>query len=283
MPCKEVKIPSTACVGYYIDPMLPWSWIFGLTASFPGSFLLSSSADLSFSSFAFCSTIFASMYCWMRSATSGWLKRSASSFGEWPHLKRRGRADYVTALINANWRRNITCRPGQLERSNISKETRRIRHGLRRRQDGEQCGYRNPFASCRLPRACSGAERSRRRPQPKTKDSRYSSPSSRTCAGVDLVCLRHASDYRSGESWTRWQVAIRDITRKIVQLATWLQTIIYVLTLQNSMPLTEFPDWSKGGDQIAMPITFGITTRRHPQTPDFAGSPTLHCKRKFCS
>jgi hypothetical protein len=54
----------------------------------------------------------------------------------------------------------------------------------------------------------------------------------------------------------------------------------FKLTLQNSIPRTEFPDWSNGGDQSAIPSTFGITTRRPPHTPDFAGRPTFKKMKK---
>lgn len=43
---------------------------------------------------------------------------------------------------------------------------------------------------------------------------------------------------------------------------------------QNCTPRQEFPRRSKGGDHVQIPITFGITTRRLPDTPDFAGIPT---------
>ena len=39
--------------------------------------------------------------------------------------------------------------------------------------------------------------------------------------------------------------------------------------------LTEFPRGSSGGDQIPIPITLGTTNTRAPETPLFAGRPTL--------
>lgn len=53
---------------------------------------------------------------------------------------------------------------------------------------------------------------------------------------------------------------------------------MFQLTLQNSMPRTELPDWSSGGDHKAIPITLGITSNRPPQTPDLAGRPTFFQK-----
>ena len=46
------------------------------------------------------------------------------------------------------------------------------------------------------------------------------------------------------------------------------------------MPRTEFPDWSSAGLHSAIPSTFGITTRRPPQTPDFAGRPTYRKEKR---
>lgn len=43
---------------------------------------------------------------------------------------------------------------------------------------------------------------------------------------------------------------------------------------QNCTPRQELPSGSKGGDHVQIPITFGITTSRLPDTPDFAGMPT---------
>lgn len=40
------------------------------------------------------------------------------------------------------------------------------------------------------------------------------------------------------------------------------------------MPLTLFPNLSKGGDHRQIPATLGITSRMMPDTPDLAGSPT---------
>ena len=39
--------------------------------------------------------------------------------------------------------------------------------------------------------------------------------------------------------------------------------------------LTELPRASNGGDQIPMPMTFGTTNTNAPETPLFAGRPTL--------
>jgi hypothetical protein len=46
------------------------------------------------------------------------------------------------------------------------------------------------------------------------------------------------------------------------------------LTSQNWRPLQLFPSGSRGGDHAKMPITFGMTSRIPPHTPDLAGSPT---------
>ena len=45
-------------------------------------------------------------------------------------------------------------------------------------------------------------------------------------------------------------------------------------SLQNSVPLTEFPTSSRGGDHKQIPITLGTTTSTHPLIPDFDGNPT---------
>lgn len=46
------------------------------------------------------------------------------------------------------------------------------------------------------------------------------------------------------------------------------------ITLQNCIPLTLLPCWSKGGDQTIIPHTFGTTIKIAPLTPDLAGNPT---------
>ena len=45
--------------------------------------------------------------------------------------------------------------------------------------------------------------------------------------------------------------------------------------MQNWTPLQEFPLMSRFGDHKQIPIVLGTTKRMHPDTPDFAGSPTL--------
>lgn len=51
------------------------------------------------------------------------------------------------------------------------------------------------------------------------------------------------------------------------------------LTVQNWIPLTEFPSLSRGGDQHMIPITLGTTNRIPPDTPDLAGRPTCSKER----
>lgn len=48
------------------------------------------------------------------------------------------------------------------------------------------------------------------------------------------------------------------------------------LTSQNLRPLTELPRESRGGDQVQMPMTLGMTSMMAPHTPDLAGSPTCY-------
>ena len=45
------------------------------------------------------------------------------------------------------------------------------------------------------------------------------------------------------------------------------------------MPLTLLPSASRGGDQMAMPHTLGMTSRIRPETPDLAGRPTYRAGR----
>ena len=47
-----------------------------------------------------------------------------------------------------------------------------------------------------------------------------------------------------------------------------------ISSLQNSVPLTEFPTSSNGGDHKQIPITLGTITSIQPLTPDFEGKPT---------
>ena len=56
--------------------------------------------------------------------------------------------------------------------------------------------------------------------------------------------------------------------------SVWIQEDGRCSTLQNSMPRTELPEMSSGGDHRAMPITFGMTRSNPPHTPDLAGKPT---------
>lgn len=44
--------------------------------------------------------------------------------------------------------------------------------------------------------------------------------------------------------------------------------------MQNCTPRQEFPFESSAGDQRHIPSVFGTTNKMHPETPDFAGSPT---------
>ena len=62
-------------------------------------------------------------------------------------------------------------------------------------------------------------------------------------------------------------------------------TALMTITLENCTPLTEFPRESRGGDQIPIPMTLGITRTRAPETPDLAGRPTLkaNCRGLFRS
>lgn len=48
----------------------------------------------------------------------------------------------------------------------------------------------------------------------------------------------------------------------------------FLPTVQNCIPLTEFPSLSSGGAQHIIPITLGTTNRIPPDTPDLAGRPT---------
>uniref|UniRef100_A0A182IZQ3 Uncharacterized protein n=1 Tax=Anopheles atroparvus TaxID=41427 RepID=A0A182IZQ3_ANOAO len=61
----------------------------------------------------------------------------------------------------------------------------------------------------------------------------------------------------------------------LVAMAAWkLNTS--TSSLQNCTPRQLLPSGSSGGDHINMPITFGMTSITPPQTPDFAGRPTLN-------
>ena len=65
----------------------------------------------------------------------------------------------------------------------------------------------------------------------------------------------------------------------VYQIKLRLVAIIYIIRqciihAQQKTP-TEFPRASNAGDQIPIPITFGTTKTNAPDTPLFAGRPTL--------
>ncbi len=51
-------------------------------------------------------------------------------------------------------------------------------------------------------------------------------------------------------------------------------SFLFEFTMANWTPLQVLPRLSRGGDHNPMPITFGTTSTRAPDTPLFAGRPT---------
>lgn len=65
------------------------------------------------------------------------------------------------------------------------------------------------------------------------------------------------------------------VLKGMLRFLYWsLRTFLTSRTVQNWIPLTEFPSLSSGGDQHIIPITLGTTNRIPPDTPDLAGRPT---------
>ena len=65
-----------------------------------------------------------------------------------------------------------------------------------------------------------------------------------------------------------------DLNTFLIKLSNRWKLKLLIKVLENCTPLTVLPRASSGGDHRPIPITFGMTKTKAPETPLFDGRPT---------